>query len=113
MDEDRVYQAGELCFSIYVAPDTDLDFATEEGCTCVYFSVLEDFKNSGYCNDNLGGHNIDNEALRAAGLETCELAESVFELAGAFSEATLFNNLIHAGFIFDKEFDDFMKGQSR
>lgn len=102
VDEDRIYQADELCFSLY------RDFDNANGIL-VQFSELKYFKENGYCSDNLGGHNIDNEALKEAGVCDGELMESVFEIIKPISLDETHNNLIKAGFIFDKDFDKFIQ----
>jgi hypothetical protein len=108
-EEGRVYGPDELLFAIgpydHCDQIPDLKFV-------VYFTIADDFEKTGHQTDDMGGHNIDGDALRAAGLCDAELMESVFEvnpLKGDTREA-LAMRLLDAGFGFRQAFQDFMDG---
>ena len=106
-EEGRVYEPHELLFAIgpYDHPDLipGMKFV-------VYLTIAEDFEKTGEQTDDLGGHNVDNDALRAAGVCECEAMESVFEVnprKGDTREA-LVERMIEAGFGYRQSFQDFI-----
>jgi hypothetical protein len=106
-EEGRVYKPEELLFAIGPYDHQDL---IPDMKFVVYLTVADDFAITGYQTDDLGGHNVDNDALRAAGVNDAELMESVFEvlpLEGDTREA-LAGRLIDAGFGYRQSFQDFM-----
>ncbi len=106
-EEGRVYKPEELLFAIGPYDHQDL---IPDMKFVVYLTVADDFAITGYQTDDLGGHNVDNAALRAAGVNDAELMESVFEvlpLEGDTREA-LASRLIDAGFGYRQAFQDFM-----
>jgi hypothetical protein len=64
-----IYKPEELYFAIYLGEYTEVHV--------IHKSWLE-MVNQIPDGDNLGKHNVDNDALRAAGLNTNELMECVF-----------------------------------
>ena len=105
--EGRVYGPEELLFAI--GPYDHIDLIPDMKFV-VYLTLADGFEKTGYQTDDLGGHNVDNAALRAAGLCEAELMESVFEVnpkEGDTREA-LASRLIDAGFGYRQAFQDFM-----
>ena len=102
-DDDRIYMPEELLFSTGFNKDigtctvalTPIDFWEEEHC----------------CADFLGGHNVDNESLIFAGVCPDELMESIFE-SEQNNEYLLKEQLLSAGFVFNDDFDRFMREES-
>lgn len=106
-EEGRVYGPEELLFAI--GPYDHIDLIPDMKFV-VYLTLADGFEKTGYQTDDLGGHNVDNAALRAAGLCEAELMESVFEVnpkEGDTREA-LASRLIDAGFGYRQAFQDFM-----
>ncbi len=93
-----IYKPEELYFAIYLGEYTEVHVIHKSWMEMV--NQIPD-------GDNLGGHNVDNDALLAAGLNTNELMECVFT---PIDEAATFEEIkaraIAAGFIFNQEFQD-------
>lgn len=106
-EEGRVYKAEELLFAI--GPYGHMDQIPGMKFV-VHLTIAKDFEMTGYQTDDLGGHNVDNEALRAAGLNDAELMESVFEVVPYEHDTReeLAMRLLDAGFGYRQSFQDFI-----
>lgn len=91
----KTYQAGELYFAVVYHDDS----------FCVHFRTIH----PAFDDDNLGGHNIDNNALRAAGLNTCENEENVFAVLEDDTKENIIKRVEAAGFIYSAELQEAIK----
>jgi len=92
MEEEKIYQPHELYFSIYKDPEEDSSDYWAVGWT-VCFTTIEWFNEEHCQSDDLGGHNVNNEALIKAGLCDTELLESVFEVEIGDTKEEIHQNL--------------------
>lgn len=80
----------------------------------VYFTTKECWDTNRCQSDDLGGHNISEDALRAAGIHTAELMEGVFEVLPrpGDTEQALVGRLIDADFEYSADFQTFITEMS-
>ena len=103
-NEPEAYRPGELLFAVVLDDQCGLT---------VCLTTKECWEKDRCQSDDLGGHNVDNAALHAAGLCEAELMESVFEcLPGLHRNINCVKiKMIEAGFDYLQEFQDFIDRQ--
>lgn len=94
-----MYRPEELFFAVNYQDDS----------FCVHFlhrTWLNNEPNPIPDGDNLGKHNVDNNALRAAGLNIYENMENVFAVIEGDNREDIITRVEAAGFIYSQELQD-------
>ena len=105
--EERVYRADELVFAVTLYPafeQTDVEFIVD-------IAPAEMWEHGIDGSYGIGGYNVDNAALRSAGINTEELMEGQFEVLEGATEHDVIANMIEAGFRYSQSFIDYIKAQ--
>ncbi|HRW22125.1 MAG TPA: hypothetical protein P5509_09135 [Bacteroidales bacterium] len=106
-NEERIFNADELCFVI--SDGAEIGAVGPVVLLCPH----EFWKNTGHIFDSLGGHNVNREDLDNVGLSEFEIIENYFEVKDEGSQfpsdEEIRYTLEDAGFIWD---DDFVMNMS-
>jgi hypothetical protein len=110
INKEKIWNADELCYSIADFRGDNFDDRISVALTPVSYWNKEHC-----CADFLGGHNVNNDQLADCGIciyEDCESDfsvedEELLESENAIQELDF--RMKAAGFVYNKEFDDFMK----